>query len=78
MAPPADQSHPCSHPIPSVLPELLQGALITEDTRETGQTSSWPGATYTPVNEELAGKAFKMSSIPFGTKMQSEFNPTAF
>ena len=78
VAPTADHSHPAATPVPSVLPKLLQGALITEDTPETRQTSSWPGATCTPVNEELAGRAFKMSTILFGTKTQPEFNPSAF
>lgn len=78
MAPTADHSHPAAIPVPSVLPKLLQGALITEDTQETRQTSSWPGATYPPVNEELADTAFKTSTIPFGAKMQPEFNPSAF
>ena len=78
VAPTGDHSNPAATPVPSVLPKLLQGALITEDTQETRQTSSWPGATCTPVNEELAGRAFKMSTILFGTKTQPEFNPSAF
>lgn len=34
MAPTADHSHPAATPIPSVLPEFLQGALITKDSKK--------------------------------------------
>lgn len=77
-----NHGHPCGHPLS--LPSFLSSCkevgmvLITGDVQQTRQTSSRVGATYTLVNEELAGKAFKMSSILFGTKLQFGFNPSAF